>query len=98
MTNGQDFIEFRHTLPYVDLGSEQCNSEIRDCNYSARHLNPTKSNSNGNLTDLVFRFFPRISTDLHGFLLISTDFHEFSRFSVEIRGNPWKSVENRENS
>ena len=33
--------------------------------YSARHLNPTKSNSNGNLTDLVFRFF-------HGFLLIST--------------------------
>ena len=31
-------------------------------NYSARHLNPTKSNSNGNLTDLVFRFF---LTDFH---------------------------------
>ena len=30
--------------------------------YSARHLNPTKSNSNGNLTDLVFRFF---LTDFH---------------------------------
>ena len=45
--------------------------------YSARHLNPTKSNSNGNLTDLVFRF-SRISTDLHGFPLISTDFPQIS--------------------
>ena len=44
--------------------------------YSARHLNPTKSNSNGNITDLVFRFF-------HGFLLISTDFHGFLRFSTD---------------
>ena len=53
------------------------------CSYSARHLNPTKSNSNGNLTDLVFRFFSQISTDLHGFPLISTDFYEFSRFSTD---------------
>ena len=41
-----------------------------------RHLNTTKSNSNGNLTDLVFRFF-------NGFPLISTDFYEFSRFSSD---------------
>ena len=49
--------------------------------YSARHLNPTKSNSNGNLTDLVFRFFngfPLISTYFHGFLRIFTIFHGFS--------------------
>ena len=50
--------------------------------YSARHLNPTESNSNGNLTDLVFRFFSRIYTDLHGFPLISTDFYELSRLST----------------
>ena len=47
--------------------------------YSARHLNPTKSNSNWNLTDLVFRFFPRISTDFLGFPRIFTIFHGFPR-------------------
>ena len=49
----------------------------KNSSYSARHLNPTKSNWNGNLTDLVFRVFS------HGFLLIATDCHGFSRFFTD---------------
>ena len=59
------------------------NSYLYSITYSARHLNPTKSNSNGNLTDLVFRF---CLTDFHWFPRISTNFHNFPRIFTDFLG------------
>ena len=42
------------------------------CNYTARHLNPTKSNQNGKYTDLVFLV---ILTDFKWFFTVCSSVH-----------------------